>query len=155
LKYSNNPKTVQLRTHFDYLPDTTLKVQQFKDYIKGLEKTKAFIDAKIKIRKDAIVEVDSKAHLPLQFVDFILGALQFKLNNMHKQKPEGAKRRGKRTIAKEKLYKHINKKITELRPRFNIGMSTGSEVVEDKWNHPYRHWNFVPKEFDVDETLHK
>ncbi len=155
LRYSNNSNAVQLRTHFDYLPDTKSKVQQFKDYIKGLEKSKAFIDANIKIRKDAIVEVDSKSHLPLQFLDIILGAMQFKLNNMHKQKPDGAKRRGKRTIAKEKLYKYINKKITEIRPRFNIGISTGSEVVEDKWNHPYRHWSFIPKEFDVDETLYK
>ena len=157
LPYSRVAPTnhVHLRLHFDNLPDTISKVQQFKEYIKGLERLKPFQDAKIKIRKEDIVEIDSKEHLPLQFLDVILGAMQFRLNNMHKLKPDGKKRRGKRTIAKEKLYKHINQKICTLRNRFNIGMTTGSKNKTDYWNHSYRHWNFKPKDFEVNQEHYK
>jgi len=74
---------------------------------------------------------------------------------LHLQKKEGELRRGKRTIAKEKLYKHINAKIRSIKPNFNIGITTGTDKVEDRWNHPYRHWRFLPKEFAVDETKFK
>jgi hypothetical protein len=54
-------------------------------------------------------------------------------------------RRGKRTIAKERLYKHINKKICEIRPRFNVGITTGLDGdTRNKLLHPYRHWLFIP-----------
>jgi hypothetical protein len=156
LKYSNDiNKPIHIRAHFDNMPDTFSKRQQFKEYIKGLESTKDFNDVKIKIRKQDIVEVDSKLHLPLQFLDVVLGAMQFRLNNMHKEKPLGQKRRGKRTIAKEKLYKHILKNIKSIRPSFNIGISTGVEKIEDRWNHPYSHWCFTSKDFVVDDRYHK
>lgn len=151
LQYSNESQhTINLRLYFDDLPDTYSKRAQFKEYIKGLEKIKGFSDAGIKIRKEDIVEVNSKEQLPLQFLDVVLGAMQFRLNNLHKEKPEGKKRRGKRTIAKDKLYKHIYNKIREIRPHFNIGISTGFDNVEEKWSHPYRHWCFVAKDFEVD-----
>ncbi len=41
----------------------------------------------------------------------VLGAMAFRLNNGHKEKPVGQNRRGKRTIAKEKLYKFIYSRI--------------------------------------------
>lgn len=156
LTYSNDtPNTINLRLHFDDLPDTYSKRAQFKEYIKGLERTKGFIYSGIKIRKEDIVEVDSRKHLPLQFLDVVLGAMQFKLNNMHKEKPVGQKRRAKRTIAKEKLYKHINAKIRTIKPNFNIGISTGTDDIEDRWNHPYRHWCFTANEFEIDESKYK
>lgn len=154
-RYCNNKSNnVNLRIHFDNLPDTISKSQQFKEHIKGLESTKFFNDAKIKIRKTDIVEVDSKKHLPLQFLDVVLGAMQFRLNEKHKEKPLGKKRRGKRTIAKEKLYKYINKKIRELRPGFNIGVST-SLSLQEKWEVPYAHWKFKPKNFEIDRSKFK
>lgn len=156
LAYSNETEyTINLRLFFDDLPDTHSKRKQFKEYIKGLEKTKGFLNAGIKIRKEDIVEVDSKKHLPLQFLDVVLGAMQFRLNDLHKEKPAGKKRRGKKTIAKEKLYKHINGKIRTIRPYFNIGESTGAENVEEKWSQPYRHWKFKPKDYEIDENRYK
>jgi hypothetical protein len=156
LQYSNTTKSpIHVRVHFDNLPDTISKAQQFKDYIKGLERVKSFLDAKIKFRKEGIVEVDSKLHLPLQFLDVVLGSMQFRLNDKHKEKPLGKSRRGKRTIAKEKLYKHINKKIRETRKGFNVGVSTGLANLNERWEHPYRHWSFTPKEFEIEETLNK
>ncbi len=77
----------------------------------------------------------------------VLGAMNFKLNGFNKIKPEGSRTRGKRTIAKEKLYKHIHGKICEIHPTFNIGVSTGSRGYENPhWNSPYEHWLFVPSE---------
>ena len=68
-----------------------------------------------------ISEVDSKTHLPLQFMDLILGAICFKLNEKDKLKSDGEERPGKRTILKLKMYKYINSKIRELYPYFNSG----------------------------------
>jgi hypothetical protein len=156
-QYANTSRNrlIYIKPFFDYMPDTHSKRQQFKEYIKGLESIKAFSDAGIKLRKDDIAEVDSKKHLLLQMLDVVLGAIQFRLNNKHKEKPEGQRRRGKRTIAKERLYKHINKKIRELYPGFNIGTSTGCIDIEERWSHAYRHWCFKPKDFEIDETKYK
>lgn len=137
-KYSNDSENpIYLRAHFDFLPDTISKSKQFKEHIKGLERNKGFKDAKIKLRTDQIVEIDSKKHLPLQFLDVVLGSIQFRLNDKHKLIPTGKKRRGKRTIAKEKLYKHINKRISKTKPRFNVGMSTAIINQTDIWEMPY------------------
>lgn len=76
--------------------------------------------------------------------------MSFRLNNKHKIKPKGKYRRGKKTIAKEKLYKHINKRIREIYPGFNIGQNTSSpHGPSDYWNHPYRHWKFIPKNYQI------
>ena len=58
-----------------------------------------------KQKPPSISEVDSKTHLPLQFMDVILGAICFKLNEKDKLKADGDERPGKRTILKLKLYK--------------------------------------------------
>ncbi|RYD70053.1 MAG: DUF3800 domain-containing protein [Sphingobacteriales bacterium] len=120
----NKEKESYLRVYFDYLPDTLEKRQRFKEYIKGLQTLRSFQLANVRIRKQDIAEIDSKKHLLLQMLDVILGSICFRLNNKHKLIPEGKKRRGKRTIAKEKLYKFIHSKICELRPNFNTGSST-------------------------------
>lgn len=144
-----------LRIYFDYLPDTLERRQQFKEYIKGLQTQRKFRLAKLKIRKTDIAEVDSKKHLVLQMLDVVLGSICFRLNNKHKEIPEGKKRRGKRTIAKESLYKHINKRIRKIKPGFNVGKSTGKLKMEDLWLDPYRHWLFKPSSHEIDETSFK
>jgi hypothetical protein len=76
----------------------------------------------------------------------------FRLNDKHKEIPEGKSRRGKRTIAKEKLYKHIHKKLKELSPRFKIEANTEVVSQEDFWQQPYRHWVFQPLEYGMDNV---
>lgn len=90
----------------------------------------------------------SEQHVILQCMDVILGAMYFRLNDLHKEKLPGTYRRGKRTIAKHTLYKHINTRIRRIYPGFNIGISTGGTTA-DKWNHPYRHWLFTPKQYEI------
>ena len=110
----------------------------------------------IHIYNEDIAEVDSKNHVILQCMDIILGAMNFKLNNMDKEKMPGTNRRGKRTIAKEKLYKNILKNIRTIYPNFNIGMSTSARGdFSNNWKDPYRHWCFKSKNSVFDSTLTK
>jgi len=109
----------------------------------------------LKIADDGIVEVDSKQHLPLQFMDVILGAMRFKLNEKDKLKVEGEKKIGKRTLVKLKLYKHINARIREIYPNFNIGVTTPIRVPSDSWVQVYRLWSFIPKYHTRDSSRTK
>lgn len=137
-----------LRIYFDQLPDTKEKCERFKEYVRRLPDISDFQDVhgRLHIRKEDVTDVRSHDHVLLQCADIVLGAMYFRLNELHKEKPEGSRTRGKRTIAKEKLYRHINKRIRELLPNFNIGISTGRYGRETPdWDLPYSHWRFVPR----------
>lgn len=142
-----------VRVYLDKLPDTKEKVALFKDRLHSLEKSPQFRNRRIRFPREQIAEIDSSQHIILQCLDVILGSMQFRLNNKHKIKPEGQYRRGKRTIAKEKLYKHINRHIHNLYPNFNIGVSTSTRGNnENRWIDPYRHWVFIPSNRKIDES---
>jgi Protein of unknown function (DUF3800) len=159
LRYSNQSrKPIRLRIYLDSLPDTREKNAIFKGYLAGLEHSKEFRAARIRVPKDQIAEVRSHDHLVLQCLDVVLGAMQFRLNDMHREKPAGQQERGSRTIAKEKLYRHINAQIREIHPNFNVGSTTGtSGQNSNRWRHSYRHWLFVPAnaELDLSKGKHK
>lgn len=145
-----------IRAYFDQLPDTKRKRDVFKDYIRRLSAQGVYSQANIKIEKDHISEVDSKDHVLLQCMDVVLGSMSFRLNDKHKEKPVGSYRRGKKTIAKEKLYRHILTEIRKIRPNFNIGKSTSIDGdYSNRWHHPYRHWVFKGKETDYDQEKTK
>ena len=92
----------------------------------------------------------------LQCIDIILSTINFKLNNMDKEKLPDSNRRDKRTIAKEKLYKNILKNIKEIYPNFNIGISTSTRgEYKNNWKNPYRHWHFKYKNSVFDSSLTK
>lgn len=139
-----------VRIYFDKLPDTAEKCAAFKGYVSGLSKNHRFRNAGVTIRQDQIAEVDSKDHVVMQALDVVLGAMQFRLNDKHLEKPEGSRVRGKRTIAKERVYKHINACIRSLYAgkQFNIGVSTGrpDPAVGHEWVDPHRHWLFKSKD---------
>ena len=131
----------------DTLPDKKGKSAEFKEFLHNMPNTYDFRNSDISIRSRDIIEVDSKDHVLLQCTDIVLGAMNFRLNGYHKIKPEGSRVRGKRTIAKEKLYKYILGKICEIHPTFNIGVSTAARGYENQhWNSPYEHWLFVSTE---------
>ena len=140
----------RLRINFDKLPDKREKCVTFKSYVMGLNKHLKIKN--INLPSDNISEVVSHKHVILQCVDIVTGAMSFKLNKKHLIKPDGQRVRGKKTIAKEDLYVHINKKIRNLYPSFafNIGVSTGwHDGEESLWSMPYRHWRFVAKESKI------
>ena len=135
------------------MPDTKEKNSEFKEHILYLNN---IFDEHITIKKEDIVEINSKEHVIQQCMDIILGSINFRLNNLNKIKLNETKRRGKTTIAKEKLYKVILKNIREIYPNFNIGISTSTRGnVNNRWLDPYRHWLFKTKNSELDKTLTK
>ena len=149
LKYCNPNALdrVYFQLLFDDVPHSSNKFEAFRSKLSNIPNLRDFEGSQIFIPKHGIAEIDSKSHTILQDLDIVLGAMHFRLNDLHRVKPNGSRRRGRRTIAKEKLYKRINKKIREIQPGFNIGVSTGTRNgYHDRWLQPYRHWLFIPKE---------
>lgn len=150
----NNKNDVILKVYFDKLPDTKKKNKEFKGFIYALNDF--FCINNVHIYNEDIAEVDSKNHIILQCMDVILGSMNFKLNDMDKEKLPNSNRRGKRTIAKEKLYKAILSNIKSIHKNFNIGVSTGTKSdVTNHWKDPYRHWCFKSKNSKFDSNLTK
>jgi hypothetical protein len=141
------PGGVRLRIYPDQIPDTREKVAQFRGYLVGLARSPAFRERRITIKREDIADVDSKQHEILQCLDIVLGAIHFRLNDKHKEKTaRNGTRRGSRTRAKERVYRHILTRIQNIYPHFNIGKSTGQPEPDCRWTHPYRHWLFTPAE---------
>ncbi|MFH0990363.1 MAG: DUF3800 domain-containing protein [bacterium] len=147
---------VRLRLYFDVFPHKREKVEQFKGFLLGLGKSDAFRIADIHLQKEDIAEVRSHEHVLLQCLDIVLGAMAFRLNEKHKGKMSGQRRRGKKTVAKEQLYRHILAQIRRIFPGFNVGVSTEMRTgFQSLWNDPYRHWRLVPRNSHYDEALTK
>jgi hypothetical protein len=158
LMYCNPQATeiVRVTVYLDDAPDTSAALDNFKNYLASLTVLPEFFQARVIISKDAIAEVNSKSHAIMQAVDVILGAMQFRLNELHKAIPKGQNRRGKRTRAKERVYKAINGKLRAMYPGFNIGVTTGQADGRDvRWSHPYRHWCFKPLQSVMDRSRGK
>ena len=141
-----------IRLNFDQFPHTREKVQRFRGFLLGLNENSKLRRARVRFRSEDIAEVQSHDHVLLQCLDIVLGSMNFRLNDKHLEKPPGKRVRGKRTRAKEKLYKHILKEIRELKPHFNIGISTAGGR---NWEAPYAHWRFVAKDSGYDESKTK
>lgn len=149
LKFAGQPtlRPAGIRVYFDKLPDTAEKCLSFKGFVSGLNQNREWRRAGVFIRQDQLAEIDSKEHDILQALDLVIGSMQFRLNDKHKDKPDGSSRRGKRTIAKERVYKHILAEIraTYSGKAFNIGTNTGRpDGMQHLWTDPYRHWLFKP-----------
>jgi hypothetical protein len=130
--------TPALRLYFDQFPDTKAKTREFREHLLRMLQDTPFV-----VRESDVAEVRSHEHVLLQCLDVVMGAMTFRLNDKHKQKMPGKRRRGKRTRAKEKLYRIILGEIRKLHPGFNIGESTGGSRT---WSKPYAHWKFVPRD---------
>lgn len=146
--------TVFLKLYLDQIPDTKEKARIFKEHILNLNNVLNLNN--IFILPEDITEINSKNHVILQCMDIILGSMNFKLNSLNKIKNAETNKRGKTTIAKEKLYKVILYNIREIYPGFNIGITTGMRGnVENRWLDPYRHWNFIAKDSTFNPKLTK
>ena len=147
---------VRLKIFFDEFPDTRETATQFKGYILGLKDNPRIHRAGITIRSEDIAKIRSHDHVLAQCLDVVLGGMAFRLNDKHKEIPPGKKRRGKRTVAKEQLYKTMLAEIRCLKPGFNIGISTGTAGdPAARWHAPYHHWCFTPSEVDYHGEMTK
>ncbi|MFN3497072.1 MAG: hypothetical protein ACK40A_01585 [Pannonibacter indicus] len=140
----------------DKIPDKADKFEKFKDYLCRIPNSRLLRFCNLKIPREDIADVDSDKHVILQGLDLILGAMCSKLNKKLNEKPVGKRVRGKRTVAKEKLYKEINKNIRAIYPNFNVGVGTAcANGPSDRWVHQYRHWLFMPSRHVLDRSLGK
>ena len=140
---------VYLRLYFDEIPFPLYQREVFKAHIFSLQRSAKFRKAGILIRRDDIAEIDSKRHSIQQCVDVILGSISFMLNKKNLEIPEGAKERGSRTIAKEKLFLHILEliKSSDNVELFDISTSTPVQSLDELWSVPYLHWKLIPSEY--------
>jgi hypothetical protein len=137
---------INLRLYFDQFPDNKEKVIRFKTHILELQ-NRFRSQSPLVISEENITEIDSDHHLIIQCLDVVLGSMAFRLNDKHKEKPEGQRARPKRTVAKETLYKYIRSYIVKIKPSFNAGVSTGpTEKYPARHRLPYAHWSFKPNE---------
>jgi hypothetical protein len=157
LRYSNpGREELSLRLYVDRLPDSREKNAVFKSHLLTLQHCAEYQAARICIPPDQVAEVDSHEHLPLQCVDIVLGAMQFRLNESHRDDRENFGPSGKKTIAKLRLHEHICARIREIHPGFEIGATTRRTGGHgDQWWHPYRHWLFTPRARTIGGTGHK
>lgn len=137
----------RLRLYFDQFPDTKAKVAEFREFLLALHRNREFGASSFTLAREDIAEIRSHDHIILQCLDVVLGSMAFRLNEMHRRTEPRTGRRGSRTVAKEKLYQSIREHICEVKPRFNAGVSTGvTEPFQSRWELPYAHWRFVPKQ---------
>lgn len=143
--YADETPLGGLTLYLDEVPLRQSERCEFISHLRSLTNDPILKNKGLSIEEDGIVEVNSRHHLPLQFMDLILGSICFKLNEKDKLKSEGENKIGKRTLVKLKLYKHINQRIREIYPNFNIGITTPIRLNSDTWTQVYRHWSFIPK----------
>jgi len=155
LKFSNDTP-LETKVNFSFYLDDLPCSEEQKNILKNSVFSYNFELRQNNIEITEIIEIDSKKHVIQQCMDIILGSMNFKLNDFDKIKDETTGKRSKRTIAKEKLYKVINKNIRDIRKGFNIGITTGINGEKaNYWKHAYRHWNFISSSSHYDETLTK
>jgi len=148
LKHLKSENPVYLRIYLDRLPNDKRKRLEFRQMLRAMPHTAGFVNSPIIIRDGDVAEIRSHEHALLQCMDIILGSMYFRLNNLHLLIPEGSDQRGKRTVAKDKLYEHIIKHINDIVPNFNVNETTSikDETVPDcYWNQVYRHWRYIPE----------
>ncbi len=139
-----NPNGTGLRIYLDEYPDSHEQAQQFKGFVLALGNAPHLRNIDLRLTSDNITAVRSHDHVLLQCLDIVLGAMAFRLNDRHLMRAPEQRMRGKRTRAKEKLYKEILGRIRSIRPGFNPGISTGAVDPTEHWSAPYRHWLFRP-----------
>jgi hypothetical protein len=147
LRYSNEDDApIRLRIYMDELPASGPQNTLFKQHLAALEQSSHFRIGRILVPEDQIAEVNSRDHLPLQCLDVVLGAIQFHLNGFRGRMTDGPEVRGKKTVAKEQLFRHILGRINDVHTDFLVGATTArSGGNADRWRQPYRHWLFIPR----------
>lgn len=140
----------------DDVPHNAKKLHDFKEYLSSLSIFPVWKNANFSIQYEDITDVDSKKHNLLQALDVVLGGMQSRMNEKHTKPIPPAKRRGKRALAKEIVYKAIKDRIWQIYPHFNIGTSTATvEGLHQRFEHPYRHWQFIPSNAKIDPARTK
>jgi hypothetical protein len=84
---------VNVRVNLDQMPTNSEETAQFKAFVEGLNRNPDLARARVRFNSEQIAEVDSRDHVLLQCLDVVLGAMTFRLNNKHLEKPPGQSRK--------------------------------------------------------------
>ena len=158
LKYctTEEEETASAQVLLDNVPKNPKEFDDFKEYLSSLSAFPIWRQAGFSISKSSIAGVDSKKHNIIQAVDVVLGGMNSRINEKHTKVVPPAKRRSKRARAKAEVYKRIKERVFEIYPNFNVGVSTGTKNgYKDRFEHPYRHWLFIPSNAVVDKSKTK
>jgi hypothetical protein len=148
--------TASAQLLLDDVPHHADKFQQFKNYMSSLSSFPNWSRAGMSIAYEDITDVNSKKHNILQALDVILGGMQSRLNEKHTKPQPPARKRSKRARAKERVYAVIKNRIQAIYPNFNVGVSTATwDGLHERFEHPYRHWLFVPNNASIDPSRTK
>jgi hypothetical protein len=144
----------KLRVYLDEIGDTKEQMAKFRGYIAGLAQDSVIRRHGLILKEQDITEVHSHDHVLLQCLDVVLGSVSFRLNDKHLEKLPGKRVRGKRIIAKERLYKFIHAQICRvIGKNFNIGCSTSvSRYPHGRWSMNYLHWLFQSSDHELDKA---
>ena len=81
--------TRRVSIFLDEMPRHPDNILQFKNYLASLSSFPKFVAAGVEIRAENITGVSSHDHVILQALDIVMGAMQFRLNDKHLDKPPG------------------------------------------------------------------
>jgi uncharacterized protein DUF3800 len=92
------PGGVRVRVYPDTMPLSPEQFAAFRGYVVRLTNRSEFRTRSISFAEENVAQVVSHDHDVLQCLDVILGAMNFRLNDKHKDKPPGGKRRSAKTV---------------------------------------------------------
>lgn len=142
------PGQIALQIRLDDLPGTPQQKRVFMQYLYALNVSSneffPLMGGRFYIPEGGVGEINSRDSDLLQCLDVILGAMQFRLNQGHREtNPTTGVRAGK-TSAKDILSAYIVGLVQEIVPDFRPEDSTWASPGL-RWKHPYRHWSFKPR----------
>ncbi|MBI5153803.1 DUF3800 domain-containing protein [Candidatus Poribacteria bacterium] len=88
------PRGTRIRLLFDQWPRTGAGSAAFRRFLTKLSHSPEFRQARLRVESQDIAEVSSHDHVLLQCLDVVLGAMAFRLNDMHKERPPGERQGG-------------------------------------------------------------
>lgn len=134
-------ENINLRILFDDLPETKEQCLKFKKLlIRSIISNKKPNTNKVFIKKQDIVEVDSKKHIILQCMDVIVGLLDFYLNTSSEKIEESI-----RAKAKQNVWDFVYRKILEINPSISFDKTTTPIYSHKGWRMPYQHFVYHQK----------
>ena len=157
LQYSTHGlETASAAVLLDDMPADTESINEFRRYLANLSDYPKWRKAGFSLAFDDITTVNSRDHNIMQALDIILGGVNSRLNEKHTRVIPPARRRSKRARAKEQVYAVIKRRVKELYPNFNFGVSTSVKGdLANRFHHPYRHWEFQPSDSTHDPSRTK
>lgn len=148
LPWHDENGAVEVELFPDQLPDNVDKRRAFREFLMRAHTFQRYETGSQFRISEVADDVKSGHHIILQCVDFIIGAIGYRLNDRHRVKQNNG-RRSDGTRRKEGLYKGIYRALRKIDMgergtlAYSIGHSTGKGGEwANLWRHKFRQWDF-------------